>query len=667
MSTTIYKELNFQDREIRVIALLPGQWSETIRCVLTVVSLGKRPSYQALSYVWGDPSIQHEILVNQQHFPVTHNLHLALRRLRDTSAVRMIWIDALCINQENVDERNQQVRLMGDIYRKASEVLIWLGDDEYPVAAASIVWHGDARDAVMVGTCFREDGADHQVLPVPAPALGEIFVAFVFLGIMTSDTHLYDLPFFKDAKDSNSSFSITNQWRQLIRALQRLTNVPWWNRIWILQEAVLSTHALVHFGNLVLPWELITQGCDNLARHYNTCCERHVGQLSFADQNALTEFKRVVREVDMLREGRDRGMMTSLSQLLRATLSRNATDERDKVYALLSLVTHWHGREPIYPDYAASTAAVYARAVMSEIQGSRSLQILQGIPMDGIAKLPSWVTKAGSNIMPVTQKLRIGISDLFNAAKGTLCDVHFLQDSAISVLGHSYGDTVAHVSHHVWGETRQTCTVDHLEAALKEWQALANVDTTPSRPYPSGDAWVENFWRAIANDAISDDAFGLETPDMAEKSYRTSWRRLRLANKRVYEAWWLRTQAAAAFNGPDGTPLPGREAFAHVPESERIIHNESMLTTTLQRRFFVTEKGFMGTGPLATLPGDRITILFGGDVPFLLREDPNGGTSDKKSVGMSPYWKLIGDCFIHGIMDGEVMDTCEGRTRYVLR
>ena len=665
-----YNELDFQEREIRVVVLLPGQWSEPIRCVLTVVRLGKAPSYQALSYVWGDPRNQQKVSVNQQPFLITRNLHKALRRLRDPDAVRMIWVDALCINQEDVIERNQQVRLMSDIYKSASEVLIWLGDAEHPAEAPPVVWYSDARDTEMVEIYFRnfgKDEGDNQILPSPISVRRKIFAAFVFLSMTASDTHLHDLPFFKIAENENCSISDTVHWRLLIEGLQRLINVPWWNRIWTLQEAVLSTDALIHFGNLILPWKVVTQSCENFGRHCHTCCQRYIGILPFAEENTLINFRNVVGEVDMLREGRDRGTRTSLSQLLRATSSRTATDERDKVYALLSLVTHWYGREPINPDYAAATTAVYARAVMSEIQGSRSLQILQGISMEGFLGLPSWVTRANSNIMPIMQKLRIGISDLFDAAKGMLCDVQSLQESTISVLGHSYGDIVADVSNHGSGETRQTCTADHLETALKGWQALADVDAAPNRPYPSGGTWEENFWRAIANDAIVDDATELETPETMGKIYSTNWRRLRLSDKQVYKAWWLRDLAAILFNGPDGTPLPDQETTAHVPEREVSIYYQAMEIITLRRSFFVTEKGFMGTGPLTTLPGDRITVLFGGNVPFLLREPFCIDKSDEASAGMRPYWELIGDCYVHRIMDGEAMDTGEGQTRYILR
>lgn len=73
-------------------------------------------------------------------------------------------------------------------------------------------------------------------------------------------------------------------------------------------------------------------------------------------------------------------MRTSLSQLLSITLQRASTDSRDKVYALISLVTNWYGREPVRPDYTLSVDQIYAQVVIKEMKGSNSLQILQGVP-----------------------------------------------------------------------------------------------------------------------------------------------------------------------------------------------------------------------------------------------------------------------------------------------
>src|SRR4051812_25210123 len=95
----VYTKLDKESRQIRLIHVLPGGWKSPISCELYVVSLDEAPAYQILSYVWGDPKISERILLPGCGFRVTTNLYAALRRLRLSNETRIIWIDALCINQ----------------------------------------------------------------------------------------------------------------------------------------------------------------------------------------------------------------------------------------------------------------------------------------------------------------------------------------------------------------------------------------------------------------------------------------------------------------------------------------------------------------------------------------------------------------------------------------
>jgi hypothetical protein len=119
--------------QIRLIRLLPGTWIDPIRCELYNIEHDTaQAKYQALSYVWGSTRVMRNILVNRTKFPVTVNLESALRHLREhnrhVSEEAMFWIDALCINQRDVEERTQQAQLMGDIYRRCRQVVVYLGD-----------------------------------------------------------------------------------------------------------------------------------------------------------------------------------------------------------------------------------------------------------------------------------------------------------------------------------------------------------------------------------------------------------------------------------------------------------------------------------------------------------------------------------------------------------
>jgi hypothetical protein len=84
--------------------------------------------YEALSYVWGSPEPPKFISIDEYNLRVTENLHTALSRLRDRSIVRIIWIDAICINQKDGKEKAHQIQSMAKIYGQANRVIVWLGE-----------------------------------------------------------------------------------------------------------------------------------------------------------------------------------------------------------------------------------------------------------------------------------------------------------------------------------------------------------------------------------------------------------------------------------------------------------------------------------------------------------------------------------------------------------
>jgi len=132
-----YRSLDKVAKEIRIIVLHPAHsQSAEIQCDIWHTRLGRRCNYIALSYTWGDPEHKHTILVNSRKFEVTTNLRDALCYLRNAERPSIFWIDAICINQDDIDERNQQVQIMRDIYSGAECVYAWIGcaDSFSPVA-----------------------------------------------------------------------------------------------------------------------------------------------------------------------------------------------------------------------------------------------------------------------------------------------------------------------------------------------------------------------------------------------------------------------------------------------------------------------------------------------------------------------------------------------------
>lgn len=124
--------INPSDQVIRVLDIEPASSSEDpIICSTRIISLESDENYQTLSYCWGEPVLDASVICNRVTLPVTSHLEAGLRRIRDLKLPNSgtIWVDAICINQEDdPDEKSAQVRLMAKIYRQSSRLLIWLGE-----------------------------------------------------------------------------------------------------------------------------------------------------------------------------------------------------------------------------------------------------------------------------------------------------------------------------------------------------------------------------------------------------------------------------------------------------------------------------------------------------------------------------------------------------------
>ncbi|OTA24663.1 hypothetical protein BTJ68_13339 [Hortaea werneckii EXF-2000] len=125
---SIWKPLDKEKREIRILLLQPSEEEDdALYADLEIVSLDSEPEYKAISYVWGDASDTTDMSLNGANVNITKSLAAALRRFRDSSHLVALWADAVCINQEDFQERADQVRIMGEIYAAAIQVNVWLG------------------------------------------------------------------------------------------------------------------------------------------------------------------------------------------------------------------------------------------------------------------------------------------------------------------------------------------------------------------------------------------------------------------------------------------------------------------------------------------------------------------------------------------------------------
>lgn len=165
-----YSPLPSLPNSIRLLRLISAnQANDPIKCHLFTYSLTSPPRtshlYECLSYVWGDVKDKPLIEVDGAELAITKNLHGALQRLRDPALDRVLWVDAVCINQDDIAERAQQVQIMAMIYAYASRVVVWLGEEvEGSSEAMEVLREEASRRYGRQNTLeeLNEDGMDEE-------------------------------------------------------------------------------------------------------------------------------------------------------------------------------------------------------------------------------------------------------------------------------------------------------------------------------------------------------------------------------------------------------------------------------------------------------------------------------------------------------------------------
>jgi hypothetical protein len=316
-ATRLYTPLNTQRNEIRLVILNPGDLEDEIRCHLYIASLDNDLIYEALSYVWGDQRMTRQIFIDGLPRRITSNLEIALRYLRHISQPRFLWIDAICINQIDVSERNVQIRHMGNVYTKASRVIAWLGE-EYENSNLAC----DAMDA------------------------------------FPTDEQLHWDP------NTNSTFDGTFLEPEYISALQCLLLRPWWQRVWTVQESILGSSMSILCGHRQMSMDKLCSISLNYYRHARSCCQSFLQR-----QGAFWDLEDPMGELYDLWKWRAPGFDRGLIDLLSEFRCRQCLDPRDKVYGLLGLCIGVE-RNTVIPDYSMPVSLVYEQVALKLIESS---------------------------------------------------------------------------------------------------------------------------------------------------------------------------------------------------------------------------------------------------------------------------------------------------------
>lgn len=618
----VYPHLINTKSSIRLLEINPGPISCTsdkfYGSLISVNLWDNRVKYDCLSYCWGgQSSVSRRILIRTtdqayQFMPVTQNLYSALQDLRATSRSTLYWIDAICIDQTDSAERSDQVSLMKDIYGKASGVVISLGSSTPRLSAA-------------VDTIRRiSDRFEDDTHTSPQSIIGS-------LGLNLT------------AEDIEQLKSYTEFAYQEVALFFSL---PWFRRVWVLQEAFSQTNISVRLGTHTLPW-----GSVIIAALWQAQFTRsHTAAFPGYNEAGGDGTRQFLPELwlSLLHTRNPRGL--SMMELASRARDFQATDPRDRVFALLGLANDIGPLDTrplgLTPDYTLGTFEVYANFARAIILKTRKLDVLSLVNTFDTRterqSLVSWIPTLDASVATIRG---LGFPTKYNAAFSTKVHEETTSQSTDSLhvltLAGFRVDTVRGITKSVmrFSQDLQLYLGDNIDAVTELWRTHVKSRYSESSETHSLRQYLE---------LITATGFALPTDFPAQPLGRVVPTRHVPSVRMDFAAYWARLdpdfmdfQAATRAELKAVAKLGDAEQFAVL--AGKACH---------ERKFLTTSDGRMGLCPRDTEAGDTIVILFGGSVPYVLRPTSNN------------QWRFIGECYIDGLMFGETQTFREGAVAF---
>jgi hypothetical protein len=569
------------------------------------VSLDDSPVFTALSYTWGDPTLTEEISVNGHPLQITQSLATALSSIRSEDTDIILWADAICVNQKDLVERTAQVQLMHQVYRTAQRVLIWLGlptDDtdeilqEFDAFGSELLalgmWDLTVEDLSELGSTVDCD--------LNADCRKQSHCPKQSLSAMARDYHM---------------------WAQWWWSPSEIRRRSWWSRIWCVQELSTAREAIFRCGNEEIDFKSLWAATTFIQIVYR----RFLSGVDGLNANAsgfhnslwmLGAFDLIPTNPIALRRITINNPGHSLLDLLITCHTWdepsefNATDPRDRVYALLGMATDDAARK-IVPDYTASCEDAYITTARVLLEHGYWEVLSMRRTRNVCRNLPTWVPDwSANNWSPWSRK---GVRFDASHVKGTLVShckvVAASQSDLFRVISPrvAFVDTVQEAGRtRVWG-----CNNPEWKATSRHLETIQDY-ISRSLKYS---AWQKEDaeWRLPVIDA----QLNLSTSRTERASDPTYMQ--------MYKKWV-----------EEGEP---KEEPGDILEACR----RQMMNIPFSRPFLSTT-GYVGLCSEDVEPGDEIVIVIGADVPYAVRPRDDGES-----------YTLVGECHVYGIMYGEFM------------
>lgn len=621
MSHSPYERAIGKD-SFRVLLLEPGKDNQQICCNLLACNSFDNVTYEAISYAWGDETSKATIRCNSANLHLTQDLELCLKALRSDSETRSLWIDQICINQDDLDEKSAQVSIMGAIYRSAARVVVWLG----PASPYS-----DQTLAFITELC-------------------EAFLAYY-------QAHGDELIPFRDVNEvvriEPTGFELPAQSDRRWMALSELLRRPWFSRYWIIQEVMVNDKVIVQCGDGQLDWFMLRR-LSQVLQNYSALVMRLCSDGSISAGSGLLAALNIA-EV-MLRKSNHQTASTESSEIQHYRFShyvhifsrQSVKHGCDRIYSLLG-IGNWPDVQDIKIDYRLSTSQIYMDFTVRAMKHDCNLDHLTFVEYPGetsLEGLPSWVPDwtnspkskpngikvktcyffRASGKQPVHEPFRVCGKELLVRAR--LIDFisnprmeypfQFGFDLALRAQGFD-----------------QSVLCKEEEAAFF---GLVENTINACQPYSTRETTMAIMCRLLFWDSLSRPTYhgpSIEDYQKAFREYRDFARWMREIfeefqesddDETAIEAWLL---------------LHPRPATDHCHAASFI--NE-LCVHLIGMAIVKTREGFMANVPAQAKTGDTIAVIHGCKTPLVLRRrEPDG-------------YILIGECYVQGIMYGEAME-----------
>ena len=641
MDSTPYIYDILPNDSIRILSLLPGDRSAPLQCELhraDVPSLispadAGGPAFEALSYTWGDGKLCQRLFCNDSAIKITQSLYEALIHLRHPEATRTLWVDAVCIDQNNNDEKIEQLPHMKDIYQYANQVVIWLGlADESTGQALSLIR--------LAAHCLRQESG--QSMP-------------------THKSPRFQEPF-SDERNRQRGFppkEHSESWLPVVELFAR----SWFYRCWTFQEAALAMKATIQIGAHLLDWADLCLASTFFYEKSYTLVSKEIGD-TLSNICGLCWTSRIGKG---LQEWRPMPLMV----LLIATSNTQATLAKDRIFGLLALTDESTQKyfspsgsldNPKY-NMSMRELCTDVSLFLHHYQGSRLIHHPLGVlnyvkhypleegeqekrSLEDGGLIPSWVQRWH---YPVP-KTKIRYEE--NEVQPMFAIFEVMRFRAGGLGFHtpeSNPRTPYEISLHGFIFATISNTVNFLRlpplSRSRLWDLILEIRSVREErhtPYPTGESIDEAFALTLTLARQPLFTHGAETYHAIDFQHLcVSLYELTIAflegEGRIDDVERLRTEWEPEYQRLKS--LVG----THVDPLQVAAFLRMLQECCLGGKLFSTFSGHIGIGGVTLEPGDLVCVFLGGRTPFIIRP------VDQK-------YKFVGDCYLHGIMQGEALE-----------